>query len=268
VAAVQFRAGTDPEANLKTLDELSREATEGGARLVVAPEFAMYGVIEHPKGASDVAQSLDGPFVQGLHQLAAELGVTLVAGMIERVDDISDGRPYNTVVAVSPDGLLGFYRKLHLYDAFGFAESEMFRPGAHGPPLLLNVEGFSFGVLTCYDLRFPELGRVLVDAGAEAIVVPAAWVAGPNKEDHWTTLLRARAIENTCYVLGAGQSGPKYVAHSCLVDPMGLIVAAAGEVQGAVSGIVSTERLDEVRRVLPSLRDRRFDVVPRKGQTP
>ncbi len=112
--------------------------------------------------------------------------------------------------------------------------------------------------MTCYDLRFPELARLLVDAGAELLVVPAAWVAGPRKVDHWRTLLRARAIENTVYVAAAGQPAPRYSGHSMLVDPLGDVLAEAGEGAETVTGVVDLARLDEARRTNPSLANRRL----------
>ncbi len=121
-----------------------------------------------------------------------------------------DGRVYNTLVLVGPSGLLGAYRKVHLYDALGWCESERIAPGAPGSDNtpLAPVDGLTVGVLTCYDLRFPESARRALDAGATVLAVPAAWVAGEHKVEHWRTLLRARAIENTAYVVAAAQPGP------------------------------------------------------------
>ncbi len=266
VAAVQFRATTEKETNLKLLGELVAVAGGRGARLVVAPEFSMYAALDDPAGAARAAEDLDGSFVRSLSLLAREAGVALVAGIVERAGDpVTAGgpeRPFNTVVALAPDGsLIGRYRKLHLYDAFGFRESELFSSGAHGRPLVFDVGELTVGVMTCYDLRFPEMGRYLVDAGAQVLAVPAAWVAGPLKEDHWITLLRARAIENTCYVVGAGQTGPGCAAQSVVVDPMGVILAGAGEAPGAAVATASLERLASVRQALPSLLHRRLRVV-------
>jgi deaminated glutathione amidase len=267
VAAVQFRAGVDVAANLKHLGDLVAAAAKRGARLVVAPEFAMYSVFDGGEQVPEVAEPLDGPFAGAICALAEETRTTLVVGMIEQTtDDAGTGpreRPFNTVITAGPDGgLIGWYRKLHLYDAFGFAESDLFRPAEHAKPLVFPLGELRFGVMTCYDLRFPEMSRVLVDAGADVLVVPAAWVAGPNKEDHWLTLLRARAIENTCFVIASAQTGPAFVGHSVVVDPIGTIVAGASEAPGLVETAISRERIAEVRRLLPSLEHRRFRVVP------
>ena len=136
------------------------------------------------------------------------------------------GAPYNTVVVRG--GARVDYRKIHLYDSFGYKESDVL---AAGPiePAAFDLDGTTVGVMTCYDLRFPELARRLVDAGAEVIVVPAAWVAGPRKVEHWTTLLRARAIENTVYVVGVGQPAPRYSGHSTVIGPLGDVLVEGGD---------------------------------------
>lgn len=211
-----------------------------------------------------LAEPLDGPFVQGLSRLARELGTALVAGMFETCP-AEPSRPYNTLVALGADGeVCGSYRKQHLYDAFGYRESDRLSPGdpAEGPTVI-RIAGHGVGLLTCYDLRFPELSRLSADGGAELLAVPAAWMRGPAKEDHWTTLLRARAIENTCYVAGAAQNGRHYCGRSMLVDPFGITVAGLGEQDGFCVGEVSADRVAEVRRTNPTLAHRRYRVVPR-----
>jgi len=178
-------------------------------------------------------------------------------------DNDADGWVDNTVVAIDGHGLRGSYRKVHLFDSLGWQESDRLRAGNPGELLVLPVADLVVGVLTCYDLRFPELTRRLVDHGATLLAVPSAWVAGPLKEDHWLTLARARAIENTCYLAGAGQGPPDFAGRSLVVDPMGVVVAQCGEVDGiAVTG-ASTARVAEVRAKLPSLEHRRFTVTPR-----
>jgi predicted amidohydrolase len=124
--------------------------------------------------------------------------------------------------------------------------------------VLVEVGGFTLGLMTCYDLRFPELGRALVDRGADVLVVPAAWVAGPRKVDHWRTLVRARAIENTAYVVAAGQPGPRYSGHSLVVDPLGDVLAEAGEAAETLTATLDTAVLEEARRTNPSLANRRL----------
>jgi len=265
VSLVQLAATLDVEVNLTTAVRLVRGVRTAagpphGDWLVVLPEAAMhdFGPPELTLGA--VAQPLDGPYVAGLAELAREVEATVVAGMFELSDD--PHRPFNTVVVVDPSGgVVSRYRKTHLYDSFGYRESERIAAG-DGQPVVVPVAGLTLGLLTCYDVRFPELGRALVDAGADTLVVPAAWVRGPLKEDHWVTLLRARAIENTAYVVAAGQCGSRYVGASMVVDPMGVVLAGSGPDEGVTSAVLDRSVVDEARRRNPSLANRRLGPMP------
>ncbi|HVX44281.1 MAG TPA: carbon-nitrogen hydrolase family protein [Mycobacteriales bacterium] len=262
MAVGQFAGSTDKSANLEAISAAVEAAAAGGAELVLLPEYSMYFDPDPAADLTPTSEPLDGEFARAVGSIAGKYGVTLIAGMNERL--AGETRISNTLIAYGPDGQgLGSYRKLHLYDAFGVAESEHIRPGEHAAPLLVEVGGLRFGAMTCYDLRFPEAARALLDAGADALLVPAAWAAGPAKEDHWRTLIRARAIENTAYVLAAGLTGPKCSGQSMIVDPMGVVIAGAGEAPGVATAVISAERLAAVRQKLPSLQHRRFGVVPR-----
>lgn len=268
VAVVQFVPGDDERENLERIERLVGDATNRGALLVVLPEYSSYfskdmdGVeaVEH-------AQSLHGPFVRALAELARELGVHLVAGMMERVPG-EDARVANTVVALDPDGeLVARYRKLHLYDAFGARESDWIVPGALDEPQTFPFAGFTVGLQTCYDVRFPEVTRRLVDAGVDLVAMPAEWVRGPLKEAHWRTLVTARAIENTVYLAAADHAPPVGAGNSLVVDPMGVEIATLGEQDGGVAvAWISPSRVAEVRRVNPALELRRFRVEPRESR--
>ena len=201
------------------------------------------------------AEPLDGPFVQRLTKLAAARDTTVVAGMFEVSDD--PARPYNTLAVVDRDGLRASYRKIHLYDSFGYKESDRLLAGPV-EPVLVEVGGVSVGLMTCYDLRFPELARELVRLGAQLLVVPSAWVAGPGKVLHWRTLAMARAIENTVYVAAVGQPGPRYTGHSLVVGPAGDLIGEVGDGDHLLTASVGTEGLDQARADNPSLRNRRF----------
>ena len=254
-AVVQVPASDDKPANLRTLQDQVRRAAGLGAQLVVGPEAVMHDFGPPDLPLAPVAERLDGPFVSGLQDVARETGTTLLAGMFEAGED---DRVFNTVVAVDGTGtLVGSYRKLHLFDALGWVESERFAPG-DGSLLVLPVDGLTVGVQTCYDLRFPELSRALVDRGADVLLVPAAWVAGPHKQQQWTTLLAARAIESTAYVVAACQSPPRYVGASRVVDPMGEVLAGVAGVEGVAVADLHPERVAEVRAAVPSLRHRRL----------
>ncbi|WP_345764129.1 carbon-nitrogen hydrolase family protein [Diaminobutyricibacter sp. McL0608] len=262
VSIAQFAPGPDPEANRATVTGFVEQAAARGSRLVLFPEYSSFFV--HPLGEAFVqaAETLDGPFVTHLGQLASKYAVHVVAGLVERVDDRQ--RFSNTLVAVAPDGSVqATYRKQHLYDAFGASESSWVVPGDLGKPQLFDLDGFRVGMQTCYDIRFPEVTRRLVDAGAELVLVPAEWVRGPLKEQHWSTLLAARAIENTVFVAAADQSPPIGVGGSVILDPMGVALAGLGETPGLASATLSRERLDAVRQLNPSLALRRYRVVER-----
>ena len=261
IAVVQTASSQDKAANRELVARFVADAARDEPDLVVLPEAMMADFADGGGSAGPLAEPLDGEFVSVLRKCAVEHGTAIVAGMFERSCD--EGRPYNTLLAVGPDGeLLGAYRKIHLYDAFGYRESDQLTPGDVAP-VVVKIAGQRVGLMTCYDLRFPELSRALVDAGAEILAVPAAWVRGPLKEHHWTTLLTARAIENTCYVAAAAQNGKKYSGLSQIIDPQGIAIAAAGEADGHATAIVSAERLAKVRTQNPSLQNRRYTVTPR-----
>jgi predicted amidohydrolase len=250
VALVQVAASRVPADNLERLEGLE----VAPADLVVLPEAFQRDL----GGAQEVlgpdAEPLDGPFVKTLTEKAAEHGGVWVAGMMERSED--EERPYNTLVVVDGDGLRTSYRKIHLYDSFGFKESDRLSAG-HRAPAHVEVHGVRVGLMTCYDLRFPELARELSRSGVDLIVAPSAWVAGPRKVQHWRTLVTARAIENVAYVAAVSQPVPRYTGHSMLVDPRGDVVVEAAEGEAVVVGELRPELIEEAREENPSLLNRR-----------
>ena len=265
VAVAQFVPGPDREANLAEISRLAGVAAARGAQLVVFPEYSAF--FEPVLGPAFVAaaEPLDGPFVTGLAALAEGLGLVIVAGMLEKA--AVAGRFCNTIVSVGPTGeLLARYRKLHLYDAFGERESDWVLPGEIEAPQTFVVGGLTVGLQTCYDIRFPEVTRRLVDAGAELVLVPAEWVRGPLKEQQWRTLLTARAIENTVYVAAADHAPPIGVGTSMIVDPMGVELVTIGETTDVGLAWLTSARLAQVRAVNPALRLRRFGVVEATGE--
>jgi predicted amidohydrolase len=255
IAVAQFASGFDKAANLDRIGSLAEQAARAGAQVAVFPEGAMHTFGELKDDLSPAAEPLDGPFVDAVARLATKLDMTIVAGMFESIP--SERRVHNTAVVVAPtDGLIAHYRKHHLYDAFEERESDRILAGEADPPLI-DLEGFKAGLVVCYELRFPAYIQQIADRGAEVLLVPSAWVAGPLKEEHWMVMIRARAIENTMYVAGAGMSGIGYCAKSMLVDPMGVVECALGEVEGVTAGEVTKERLAKVRRRLPLIEQRR-----------
>ena len=260
IAVAQFAPTADPALNLEVLRDLATTAVARGARLVVFPEYSSYFASVLGQDFVDAAQPLDGDFVSELRALASDLNAWIVAGLVERIDE--PNRFSNTLVAVSPEGdLSATYRKLHLYDAFGEKESRWVRPGDIEPPELFEFEGFRVGLQTCYDLRFPEVTRRLVDAGATLVLVPSEWVRGPLKEAHWRTLVTARALENTIYVAAADQTPPIGVGNSMIVDPMGVEIATLGEARDVAVATISLDRIAGVRTLNPALELRRFAVT-------
>ncbi|MFD1824387.1 carbon-nitrogen hydrolase family protein [Mumia zhuanghuii] len=263
VALVQLSATTDADTNRALVDDvLGTLGPRDGLDLVVLPEATMRDFGTSDDDLRGAAEPLDGAFAAQLAGHAARLGAHVVAGGFESHHDAAGAAdlPYNVLLAFAPDGtLVTTYRKIHLYDSFGYAESERLAPGQIAPAVF-EVAGRRVGLMTCYDLRFPEMARMLVDAGADVLCVPAAWVRGPLKEDHWSTLLRARAIENTVDVVAADQCG-KYVGHSMVVDPLGVVVASAGEEPAIVRATLSAERLERARTTNPSLANRRIGVT-------
>jgi predicted amidohydrolase len=249
VTLVQHASGLEPAANRALLGELTPTDTD----LVVFPEAFARDFGEAGSDVSAYAEPLDGAFATEVARVAAERGTTVVAGMFESGSDPE--RPFNTLVARG--AAEASYRKIHLYDSFGYRESDRLSAGPL-EPVVIEVGGFAVGLMTCYDLRFPELGRALVDAGAEVLVVPAAWVAGPRKVEHWRTLVTARAVENTVFVVAVGQPGPRYTGHSMVVDPLGDVLVEAGDDASVRTATLERESLDTARRSNPSLANRRL----------
>lgn len=259
VAVAQFRPGPDRAENLAAMRALAGTAVARGSALVVFPEYSAFFEPIIGQSFVDAAEPLDGPFVAALGALASELGVHIVAGMLESTVD--PARFFNTVVALNPAGeLVAKYRKLHLYDAFGDRESDWVLAGAIEAPETFVFAGLTVGLQTCYDIRFPEVTRRLVDAGADLVLVPSEWVRGPLKEHHWRTLLTARALENTVYLAAADHAPPVGVGNSMVVDPMGVELVTIGEATDVAVAWVSAARVAAVRALNPALALRRFRV--------
>ncbi len=268
VALCQMPASSQPAVNLSRVQSALTSAREQGSDLAVFPEGTQ---ARFSADLRAVAEPLDGPFCSGLAAAARASGVALAAGIFEPAPG---GRVYNTTVAFDASGqLVATYRKIHLFDALGQRESETVAPGSD--IVISDIAGIKVGFLTCYDVRFPELARELAVRGADLIVIPSAWASGLFKEEHWVTLVRARAIENTIWVAAAGQvpdphepatSAPTGVGRSMLVDPMGAVRLDLGSAPAVVAGLVDTQMTDRVRAVLPSLKHRRPDIIGRTDQ--
>ena len=261
-AAVQLNSTDDIKSNRTTADRLVRVAASEGAELVVLPEkWSVLGTDEQMAAA---AESLDGPSISWARGLAAELGIDLVAGsIVERVE--GRAKTANTSVHVGPDGeIRAVYRKIHMFDVevdgTVYRESDGEEPGEEIVVSEL-AGGVALGMSVCYDVRFPELYRILALRGAEIVVIPSAFTLTTTR-DHWETLLRARAIENQCFVIAANQIGERPPGlrsggRSLIVDPWGLPLAMAPDREAAITCDLDLARVHEVRRTLPSLANRR-----------
>ncbi|HET6548346.1 MAG TPA: carbon-nitrogen hydrolase family protein [Solirubrobacter sp.] len=261
-AAVQLTSTPDRDRNLATADRLTRAAASAGAQLVVLPE--KWPVLGTPEQTIAAAEPFDGPVLRWARDIARELGIDLVAGSFsERVD--GDDRGRNTSVHVGPDGeLKASYRKIHMFDVeVGgrvYKESEHEAPGDE-IVLSRTGDGTNLGLTICYDVRFPELYRILAVQGAEIVAVPAAFTLATTR-DHWEILIRARAIEGQCFVVAANQIGQhapgiRSGGRSLIVDPWGVVLATAPDTETFVVAELDLERQREIRRTLPSLANRR-----------
>lgn len=256
VSVGQFRPTGDLEENLGMIAELAARAAADSSELLILPEESMFTVGKVSGELADAVAAGWPRFMAALAQIARENGLAIIAGGYE---PSGDHRPFNTLVAINNDGdTLGTYRKLHLYDAFSYQESTKIRPG-DGGTTVVPVGDLKVGLMTCYDLRFPEMARALADSGAELVAVPAAWFKGENKIDHWETLLKARAIENTVWVAAAGTASGHTIGHSAILDPLGIPVDFLDEEVGEIVTVdVTGQKIADVRSFLPVLANRRF----------
>ncbi|GAB2935723.1 deaminated glutathione amidase [Hafnia psychrotolerans] len=256
VALGQFAVAKEWQANAETCLSLMATSREAGIDLLVLPEGILARDIADPDLVLKAAQPLDGPFVSQL--LAASVGNQMTTMMSVHIP-APDGRVWNVLISIRNGEIISEYRKLHLYDAFSAQESKNVTPGKEVPPLV-EVAGFKVGLMTCYDVRFPELARRLVLDGAEVLVLPAAWVKGPLKEMHWEVLVTARALENTTYMVAVGECGERNIGNSMVVDPLGVAIARAAEAPALVFAQLDKDRLIHARKVLPVLENRCFDI--------
>jgi deaminated glutathione amidase len=256
VALAQILATDDPAANLELVADHTALAAQQGATVVVFPEATMcrFGVSLKP-----VAEPLDGPWASEVRRIAEKNGVLVVAGMFTPTDD---GRVTNTLL-VTGRGVDTAYDKIHLYDAFGFTESNTVAPGRE--PVIIEVDGVTVGLTLCYDVRFPELYVELARRGAQLITVHASWGTGPGKLEQWTLLARARAIDTTGFVAAVDQAypgdeiaalGPTGVGGSVVASPVGEIVASAGDDPSLLVSDIDLDAAGKVRETIAVMNNR------------
>jgi deaminated glutathione amidase len=264
VAVAQIMSRADPEENLELVATHTAEAAAQGAQVVVFPEATMrrFGL-----PLSEIAEPVDGPWCQQLRKIAEHHQLVVVAGMFT---GDGAGRVRNTLRAVGP-GVDSHYHKIHLFDAFGFRESDTVAPGTE--PITITVAGTTVGLTTCYDVRFPGLYVRLAELGAEVICIAASWGAGPGKVEQWQLLTRARALDSTSYVIAAGQADPAAtgserseqsntaptgVGYSAVISPRGEVVASLGAEPGLLVAELDLAQVGQTRAAIPVLANRRF----------
>ncbi len=283
IAVAQWSPLPEPEANAELIGGFAARAAVDGARLLLAPEGCSTNFIDDPTATIREARPVDGPFGAAVLAASRRHGIAVAAGTFTPASRVhgsesntpstaaagespaAAGRVHNTVLIADRGELRASYRKIHLYDAFSFTESETVVPGDDPAPVL-DFDGVRIGFATCYDLRFPEVFRGLAAEGAHVLALPSAWVSGPFKEEHFLTLLRARAIENTCYAITADQTGRHTIGRSGGFDPLGLPLLDLGTAEPGYGLIeVKPGRIDEVRSTVPSLANRRLPVARDPG---
>jgi len=260
IAVVQMRSSEDKQENLKKSIDFIDEAADKNAHLVCFPEFQMAfsPSSQSANQLARIAETVKGNFVLTLAAAAKKNRIGVVVTIYEKSS--KPQHVYDTAVIISERGAItSVYRKLHLYDALGFKESTKLMPGKSIVKPDKTPAGIA-GLLICYDLRFPELSRILTIKGADVLIAPSAWVAGEMKEEHWQTMIKARAIENGSYIVAPDQVGNIYCGKSMVVDPFGIVLLDMGKREGMEIVDIDKRRIHQVRSSLPLLKNRRTDI--------
>jgi predicted amidohydrolase len=260
VAVVQFKASTNKETNLKKIINYISKAAQNKATLVAFPEFMMFYTdsSQTPKQLANLAEKINGNFVNTIAKTAKQYRIQVIGSFYEKSN--KKDRVYDTSFVIDKTGkVISTYRKIHLYDALGFRESDKMTSGSKITKPVKTSIG-KVGMMICYDLRFPEMSRSLASSGSEVLVAPSAWVKGDMKEEHWITINKTRAIENGCYVIAPDQVGNIYCGRSVVVDPYGKILLDMKKKQGIGYVNIELKKIKQIRKVLPLLKNRRTDV--------
>lgn len=262
-AIVQMKSSINKQDNLIESLKYIKEAAERQADYIFFPEFQM-AFSSNTQTLDELyktAETLpDSKFIKRLCQYSKKYKIGIIGTFFEKNPYKKDKRVFDTAFSTDKNGkIVSVYRKLHLYDAFGFKESLKFSRGDKIPKLITTPIG-KMGLMICYDIRFPELSRILTVNGSDIIVIPSGWIHGIMKEEHWITMLKARAMENGVYVIAPNQVGNIFCGRSMIVDPLGSILTDLGDKIGVEFVGIQRERIDEVRKTLPLLKNRRTDI--------
>lgn len=257
LAMAQLITSENKNENIIKAQFYIEKARQAGADILVLPETYMALIPANSQRThAEIAESLDGPFVQALAAQAKKHTIHLVCGIYESKAG-ENTRAYNTVVLLDDAGkLIHSYRKTHLYDAFSYQESKGIIAGDN-EFIPVKTKFGTIGLLVCYELRFPEISRTLALKGAELLLVPTAWVAGSMKEEHFLSLSKARALENTVFLGAADQTGNIYAGRSIIYNPMGVVMASRGEDEGLIIADIDLAQLSVIRNKLPCISQRR-----------
>ena len=262
-AVVQMKSSVNKEQNLAYSLNLINEAVKNKAQLICFPEFQMaYSPAEQKaEELHKIAEKIDGNFISTLSSSAKRNKINVIATLYEFIDtNKQNHKVFDTAVIINERGKLeSVYRKVHLYDALGSKESKKLIAGSIIERPTRTSVG-NLGLLICYDMRFPEISRILTVNGARILISPSAWVAGFMKQEHWEIMLKARAIENGVYVIAPNQLGNIYSGHSMVIDPFGTALVDMGNREGMEIMDIDNSRINTIRRRLPLLKNRRTDV--------
>lgn len=258
-----MKSSVDKNKNLSYSLKLIGRAAQKKAQLICFPEFQMaYSPAEQkPETLHEIAEKINGNFISALSKSAKKNKINVVATIYEFINtNKQDQKVFDTAVIINERGKIqSVYRKIHLYDALGFKESKKLLAGnIIEKPTRTSVG--NLGLQICYDVRFPEISRILTVNGANILVSPSAWVAGFMKQEHWEIMLKSRAIENGVYVIAPNQFGNIYCGHSMVIEPFGATLIDMGNREGMEILDIDNSRIDTVRRTLPLLGNRRTDV--------
>lgn len=262
IAVVQMKASVDKDVNQDRILKYIQQTAESGAHMCTFPEFMMFypPYDKTPAQIASDSEDITGPFVTSICQAAKENQIEVV-GTFYETSPVPE-RVYDTAFMIDNTGeITSVYRKTHLYDALGFTESDKLVQG-DTVALPTQTSAGMVGMLICYDLRFPEVSRALVDAGSQILIAPSAWVRGYRKKDHWLIMNRARAMENGCYIIAPAHTGNLYCGHSVAIDPFGDIIFELGDDEAVAYADINTSIVDSTREKLPLLKNRRLDIYP------
>lgn len=252
IGMTQLKPVYDRETSLKNIEKYSKIASQNGADLIIFPEYYM-SYANNKQELLKISEEIDGKYVQSLEKIAKSNSIHIITGVNER----DQGKIYDTSVYInSQKGFTAKYRKTHLYDAFGYKESDIYEHG-NGPFDVFTVNDIKIGMMICYDIRFPEVVRNYSLQGADLVVIISAWFAGPIKEEQWLNLVSVRALENTVFFATSNLVGDQFTGITSMADPIGIIKNRCAENEDLIYSVIDKDRLMDVRKTMPVLEQRR-----------